>query len=149
MLSRLLSGLPYYLIIGWVGFVATLGMMGSLFVDWAVIIGWITIVTTTILFYTTTIEAPYVECEWASFITIPAGLIMMLAGVEPVNYFVAIAGPLALLYGAAELFAPRLPWLNRLLQADRRRARAKRRREEALIKLRQEWLLEVVSDEAA
>lgn len=132
------SNLTFYMLIGWVGFIATISMVGSLFVDWAVIFGWITIITTTIVFYVTTIEAEYVECEWASFITIPSGLVMMFAGVFPVNIFVAIAGPIMLAYAIAEIVAPRYSSLARLLRTGERRARARAKREARLLQLEQE-----------
>ena len=137
-MSKFFSGLKSYELIGWVGYVATLSMLGNLVVDWAIVLGWLSILTTTVLFYTTTIEAEYVECEWASFITIPAGLIMIFAWVEPVNYFVWIAGPLALAYGLAEYYAPRYPKLAEILHTEERRAAAQAKKAAKLEQLRQE-----------
>ena len=137
-MSGFCSKLTAYMLIGWVGFVATVAMIGSLFTDWAVVAGWVTIISTTIVFYLTTIEAPYVECEWASFITIPAGVVMIFAGSEPINYLVAVAGPLMLAYGLAEVVAPRFPRLSGWLKVEPRRARATARREAKLLQLEQE-----------
>jgi hypothetical protein len=138
MMTKFFSSLKSYELIGWVGFVATLSMLGNLLVDWAIVLGWLSILTTTVLFYTTTIEAEYVECEWASFITIPAGLIMIFAWVEPVNYFVWVAGPLALAYGLAEYYAPRYPKLAALLHTEERRAAAQAKKIARLEQLRLE-----------
>ncbi len=135
---KFFSGLKFYELIGWVGFIATISMLGQLLVDWATIIGWVTILSTTILFYIITIEADYVECEWASFITIPAGLIMIFASSEPVNYFVAIAGPMALLYGLAEIYAPKYPKLAAILHTDERRATAAAKKAAKLNELEKE-----------
>ena len=132
------SKLTAYMLIGWVGFVATTALIGSLFADWFIAVGWITIISTTLVFYLTTIEAPYVECEWASFITIPSGVIMIFAGSEPINYVVAVLGPLMLLYGLAELIAPRFPWLAGWLKIEPRRASALARREAKLAQIEQE-----------
>ncbi len=137
-MSKLFSSLTYYQLIGWVGFVATVSMFGSLFADWAVILGWLTIFSTTIFFYTTTIEAEYVECEWASFITIPSGLVMIFASFEPINYFIAVVGPLALIYALVEQYAPRYPKLAQLLHTEERRARAAAKRATRLEEIRQE-----------
>lgn len=137
-MARLCSRLTAYMLIGWCGFVATVSMIAFIFVDWATIAGWITIVCTTIFFYVTTIEADYVECESASFITIPAGLIMIFAGVEPINYVVAVLGPLALLYGLAHLYAYKFPWLERRMKTAEQRAAATAKREAKLAQLREE-----------
>lgn len=145
-MRNICAKIPYYGLIAWVGLVATLSMLLTLFVEWGVVLGWITIFTTTIIFYTTTIEAEYVECEWASFITIPSGLVMMFAGVFPVSYFVAVAGPLLLVYGSLELFAPRFPRLAGWLRIKERRAAAAVRKEAKLQQLRQEQALFTLSN---
>ncbi len=129
------------MLIGWVGFVATFSMLTSLLADWTIALGWITIISTTIVFYLTTIEAEYVECEWASFITIPSGVVMIFGGVEPVNYFIAVAGPLMLAYGLAELVAPRYPWLAKGLNIGPRRAASTAKRETKLAQIQQEKAL--------
>ncbi len=133
----MLAKAPYYVIIGWIGLVATLGMLGSLLVEWSVVLGWVVLVSTTIYFYVSTIEADYVECEWASFVLIPFSLLMLMAGVEPINYIVSALGLLCLLYGLAEYFALSIPFLSNLLHAPERRAAARLKRETRLNLLRE------------
>lgn len=137
-MSKLCSSLPYYGLIGWCGLLATMGMFGSLLTDLAIIPAWLTIISTTIVFYVTTIEADFVECEWASFITIPAGLLMIFGAVYPVNVLVWLIGPAALAYALVEYYPAKFPWLAGWLKVAERRELYLQKRAARLEKMRQE-----------
>lgn len=137
-MSKFFSGLPYYGLIGWCGLWATISMFASFFVDWAFIPGWLTIFSTTIIFYVTTIEADFVECEWASFITIPAGIFMIFASSYPFNALAWIVGPFALAYATIEYYPAKFPRLAKWLKVPERRAVYLAKRAERLEKARQE-----------
>jgi hypothetical protein len=137
-MSKLFCRLFYYQLIGWCGFVATFSLLLNIFVDWGWILGWITIVSTTIFFYTTTIEAEFVECEQASFITIPAGLIMIFSGFYPMNAIVLVLGAFALAYALIEMYPQKFPHFAKLLKVEPRRAVYMENREKRLEKIRQE-----------